>query len=74
MMLEADNEVKAILEVVWLSEEERISIQEYVLSQRSPASSLIDHRAPLPVVLPWSQTFYLCCQDVRTALDAVFLL
>ncbi|KAF8917838.1 exocyst complex component, sec15 subunit [Mucidula mucida] len=49
MMLEATNEVTAILEVVWLSEKERTAIRE----------------SPLPVNLPWSQTFYLCCQDIR---------
>ncbi|KIY74221.1 exocyst complex subunit Sec15-like protein, partial [Cylindrobasidium torrendii FP15055 ss-10] len=49
MMLEAETEVAQILEVVWVSEDERRQIQSQ----------------PLPVNLPWSQTFYLCCQDIR---------
>lgn len=49
MQVESPVEVNTVLEVVWLPERERKEIQQ----------------ATLPQSLPWSQTFYLCCQDIR---------
>ncbi|KAJ7929968.1 exocyst complex subunit Sec15-like-domain-containing protein [Mycena leptocephala] len=50
MLIESDTEIITVLEVVWISEEEKQAIQL---------------RNPVPYHLPWSQTFYLCCQDIR---------
>ncbi|KAF8897720.1 exocyst complex component, sec15 subunit [Infundibulicybe gibba] len=49
MSMEMPSEVEAMLEVVWVSGTEKGEIR----------------RSPLPLDLPWSQTFYLCCQDLR---------
>jgi hypothetical protein len=58
-----------VLDVVWISEEEKQAIQQYVVAFRPhPCFSLIALRSPFPYNLPWSQTFYLCCQDVSTIL------
>uniref|UniRef100_D8PS05 Exocyst complex component SEC15 n=1 Tax=Schizophyllum commune (strain H4-8 / FGSC 9210) TaxID=578458 RepID=D8PS05_SCHCM len=49
MQVENDNEVDGVLEVILVTEQEKYDIR----------------RAPLPQILPWSQTFYLSCQDIR---------
>ncbi|KAJ7590888.1 rsec15 [Mycena floridula] len=49
MQVESALEVTKVLEVVWITEREKNEIQQ----------------ASLPQNLPWSQTFYLCCQDIR---------
>ncbi|KAJ7639038.1 rsec15 [Roridomyces roridus] len=49
MQVETENQANTVLDVVWISEEEKQTILE----------------SPLPYSLPWSQTFYLCCQDIR---------
>ncbi|KAK0490802.1 rsec15 [Armillaria novae-zelandiae] len=49
MYIETTSELATVLEIVWLSESEQADIEQRAL----------------PVDLPWSQTFYLCCQDIR---------
>ncbi|KAK0468138.1 rsec15 [Desarmillaria tabescens] len=49
MYIETTSELATVLEIVWLSESEQAEIEQRAL----------------PVNLPWSQTFYLCCQDIR---------
>ncbi|KAG2013848.1 rsec15 [Coprinopsis cinerea AmutBmut pab1-1] len=49
MRVETSSDVSAVLDVVWLEDHERSEIQAQ----------------PVPQSLPWSQTFYLCCQDIR---------
>ncbi|KAH8106033.1 rsec15 [Cristinia sonorae] len=50
MYVETAAERDNVLVTVWLTDEER-----EILSQ-----------SPLPLSLPWSQSFYLCCQDIRS--------
>ncbi|KAE9410140.1 exocyst complex component, sec15 subunit [Gymnopus androsaceus JB14] len=49
MYIQSQQEIKTVLDVVWLSDTERANVT----------------KAPLPQSLPWSQTFYLCCEDIR---------
>ncbi|KAF5390532.1 hypothetical protein D9757_002620 [Collybiopsis confluens] len=49
MYMQSHQEIKTVLDVVWISDTERNEVT----------------RAPLPQNLPWSQTFYLCCEDIR---------
>ncbi|KAJ7178954.1 rsec15 [Mycena filopes] len=56
MQIETDNQASMVLDVVWISEDEKRSIQE----------------SPLPYNLPWSQTFYLCCQDIRAFIQKFY--
>ncbi|KAJ7781047.1 rsec15 [Mycena metata] len=56
MQIETDNQASMVLDVVWISEEEKQSIREN----------------PFPYNLPWSQTFYLCCQDIRAFIQKFY--
>ncbi|KAJ7682603.1 rsec15 [Mycena polygramma] len=56
MQIETDNQASTVLDVVWISEEEK----QAILS------------SPLPYNLPWSQTFYLCCQDIRSFIQKFY--
>ncbi|KAG5651378.1 hypothetical protein H0H81_008877 [Sphagnurus paluster] len=49
MQIEATSEAETVLEVVFVGETDKSQIR-----QITP-----------PCTLPWSQTFYLCCQDIR---------
>ncbi|KAI0082435.1 exocyst complex component sec15 subunit [Panus rudis PR-1116 ss-1] len=49
MYIERDTERQGVLDTVWLTLEEKEQLQE----------------SPLPLSIPWSQMFYLCCQDIR---------
>ncbi|KAK7060468.1 Rab GTPase-binding exocyst subunit S15 [Paramarasmius palmivorus] len=49
MLVQSEQEVNTVLDVVWISNEKKQEIRE----------------SPLPQNLPWSQTFYLCCEDIR---------
>ncbi|KAI0921643.1 hypothetical protein AcW1_004442 [Taiwanofungus camphoratus] len=50
MYIEKANERDSVLDIVWLNRDER----DYLA------------RSALPLNLPWSQSFYLCCQDIRS--------
>ncbi|KAJ6598867.1 rsec15 [Mycena vulgaris] len=56
MQIETDNQATMVLDVVWISEEEKQAIQQN----------------PFPYNLPWSQTFYLCCQDIRAFIQKFY--
>ncbi|KAJ3860246.1 MAG: rsec15 [Lentinula lateritia] len=49
MYIQSQQELKTVLDVVWISDEERAEVG----------------KVSLPQSLPWSQTFYLCCEDIR---------
>jgi hypothetical protein len=49
MQAETTTDVTTVLDTVWLQESEKREISS----------------APTPQLLPWSQSFFLCCQDVR---------
>ncbi|KAG6833935.1 hypothetical protein H0H87_007946 [Tephrocybe sp. NHM501043] len=49
MQIEATTETEAVLEVVFVADADKVRIK-----QSHP-----------PFTLPWSQTFYLCCEDIR---------
>ncbi|KAJ3892080.1 rsec15 [Lentinula edodes] len=49
MYIQSQQELKTVLDVVWISDEERAEVA----------------KVSLPQSLPWSQTFYLCCEDIR---------
>ncbi|TCD69836.1 hypothetical protein EIP91_005913 [Steccherinum ochraceum] len=50
MYVENESERDSVLVTVWLTNEEREELSQ----------------SPLPLSLPWSQAFYLCCQDIRS--------
>ncbi|KAF9006559.1 exocyst complex component, sec15 subunit [Cyathus striatus] len=50
MQADTDNQLNLILGVVWIEDAEKKEIQS----------------TPAPYYLPWSQTFYLCCEELRT--------
>ncbi|KAF8663498.1 hypothetical protein AX16_001066 [Volvariella volvacea WC 439] len=56
MQVETADELQAVLVSVWLSDEERKGIE----------------RSPLPQLLPWSQSFYLCCRDIRAFINKFY--
>ncbi|KAJ7683972.1 rsec15 [Mycena rosella] len=56
MEIETENQATTVLDVVWISEEEKQAIQQN----------------PFPYTLPWSQTFYLCCQDIRAFIQKFY--
>jgi len=66
MLVGAANEVDAVLDIVWVGEAEKNEILRYVFVSLAtiPDSTIHSNRSALPLNLPWSQTFYLCCQDV----------
>ncbi|KAG7096752.1 hypothetical protein E1B28_004164 [Marasmius oreades] len=49
MLVQSEQEINTVLDVVFLSRNKKQELQQ----------------AALPQNLPWSQTFYLCCEDVR---------
>ncbi|KAG5351295.1 hypothetical protein C0989_007034 [Termitomyces sp. Mn162] len=56
MQIEAQTETDAVLEVVLLADTDKARIK-----QSHP-----------PFTLPWSQTFYLCCQDIHGFIDKFY--
>ncbi|KAJ6576017.1 rsec15 [Mycena vulgaris] len=60
MQIETDNQATMVLNVVWIGEQEK---------HDNPA---VHSRNPLPYNLPWSQTFYLCCQDIRAFIQRFY--
>ncbi|KAJ6515690.1 rsec15 [Mycena sanguinolenta] len=56
MQIETQNQATTVLDVVWISEEEKQAIEQ----------------SPFPYNLPWSQTFYLCCQDIRAFIQKFY--
>ncbi|EMD40837.1 hypothetical protein CERSUDRAFT_111421 [Gelatoporia subvermispora B] len=50
MYVEQASERDSVLDTVWLARQERDQLA----------------RSALPLTLPWSQSFYLCCQDIRS--------
>lgn len=56
LFIDKDTELQAVLDVVWISETERNGIKD----------------APLPQALPWSQSFYLCCQEIRSFIQKFY--
>ncbi|KAF9534726.1 rsec15 [Crepidotus variabilis] len=56
MKSESDEELAKVLETVWIEEPERKEIQA----------------ASFSLPLPWSQTFYLCCQEIRTFIQKFY--
>ncbi|KAF7301857.1 Rsec15 protein [Mycena indigotica] len=56
MQVETPNQMKMVLDVVWIDASERKAIEEN----------------PTPYNLPWSQTFYLCCQDIRSFIQKFY--
>lgn len=66
MQVDTELQVNTVLDVVWVTEQEKIETQQYVFHFLSALLSNREScRSALPLNLPWSQTFYLCCQDVR---------
>ncbi|KAF8639756.1 hypothetical protein AX17_001018 [Amanita inopinata Kibby_2008] len=49
MQVETASELDTMLDVIWIDESEKREIRQIALSQS----------------LPWSQTFYVCCRDIR---------
>ncbi|KAI0723088.1 exocyst complex component sec15 subunit [Earliella scabrosa] len=50
MYVEKDSEKESVMDTVWLTRDQRDQLQQ----------------SPAPLNLPWSQGFYLCCQDIRS--------
>ncbi|OCH92199.1 rsec15 [Obba rivulosa] len=50
MYVEQASERDSVLDTVWLTRQERDQLS----------------KSALPLTLPWSQSFYLCCQDIRS--------
>ncbi|KXN89604.1 Exocyst complex component 6 [Leucoagaricus sp. SymC.cos] len=56
LLTDKDAELQAVLDVVWISDAERREIKN----------------SPLPEALPWSQSFYLCCQEIRSFIQKFY--
>ncbi|PPR04050.1 hypothetical protein CVT24_010625 [Panaeolus cyanescens] len=56
MRAESTKEIEMILDVVWVDEKERNEIKQ----------------SPPNYPLPWSETFYLCCQDIKTFIQKFY--
>ncbi|KAG6812987.1 hypothetical protein H0H92_014918 [Tricholoma furcatifolium] len=56
MQIEGTSEIEAVLQVVLLSEQDKAQFKQ----------------SQLPFSLPWSQTFYLCCEDIRGFIDKFY--
>ena len=65
MYVEKASERSSVIYTVWLRPQERDALIQYVIVivLKLELTPLL-HRSPLPLNLPWSQGFYLCCQDV----------
>jgi exocyst complex component 6 len=68
MYVETASERGSVIDTVWLRAQERDEMIQYVasiiVSYRVVNSHIAGYRSGLPLSLPWSQGFYLCCQDV----------
>jgi hypothetical protein len=69
MLVETTEELETILGLVWITEVEREELKQWVPvdTGQNDYSPGWNPRMRLPQSLPWSQTFYFCCRDVRTA-------
>lgn len=70
MLVQNVAERDSVLGVVWLSASAQASINKYVdgfFITCLDVMRRLYYSVPLPLNLPWSQSFYLCCQDVRAA-------
>ncbi|KAF9076853.1 exocyst complex component, sec15 subunit [Rhodocollybia butyracea] len=56
MYIQSQQEIKTVLDVVWINDAERVEIT----------------KTSLPQNLPWSQTFYLCCEDIRAFIQKFY--
>lgn len=56
MEVEEEKDLDMVLDMVWLDGAEKDEIKQ----------------TPVPHLLPWSQTFYLCCQDIRTFIQKFY--
>jgi hypothetical protein len=56
MHVEKPTELQAVLDVVWLNLNEKDEIT----------------KVSLPTNLPWSQSFYLCCEDIRSFIQKFY--
>ncbi|KAF8165519.1 exocyst complex component, sec15 subunit [Crassisporium funariophilum] len=56
MKVQNGGDIDMVLDVVWVSETERNELKQM----------------PLPNDLPWSQTFFSCCQDIRTFIQKFY--
>jgi len=56
MHVETQSDRDGILATVWLPDTKAVEIKSF----------------PLPINLPWSQTFHLCCQEIRMFVDKYY--
>ncbi|EPQ59901.1 hypothetical protein GLOTRDRAFT_33192 [Gloeophyllum trabeum ATCC 11539] len=56
MQVDNSQQRDAVFEVVWISKAERDELM----------------KASFPLLLPWSQSFYLCCQSIRTFVERFY--
>lgn len=70
MYVEKASEKDDVLETVWLTREQREQLEQYVVAATLLRGSQADwlSRSSAPMNLPWSQGFYLSCQDVSAPL------
>lgn len=65
MRIDGVSDRDALISSVWLSDAEVAELMQWVIPFYGNRNlTFYIYRAPLPMNLPWSQTFYLCCQDV----------
>ena len=65
MLAQNESERESVLNVVWLDPVELEDLNRYASTTVMSMQSHNIFRQSLPLNLPWSQSFYLCCQDVR---------
>lgn len=68
MYVENTTERDSVLDTVWLTKEEREQLVKWVVicdMHLLTYSRRHKCRSPMPLTMPWSSGFYLCCQDVR---------
>jgi hypothetical protein len=76
MLVQNVSERDSVLGVVWLSASAQAELNKYVdgsFTALLECNVLPRCRTPLPLGLPWSQSFYLCCQDVGTPFHVLFI-
>ncbi|KAF9268155.1 exocyst complex component, sec15 subunit [Marasmius fiardii PR-910] len=56
MLVQSEQEINTVLEVVLVNRDKKQELQQ----------------AGLPQNLPWSQTFYLCCEDIRSFIQKFY--
>lgn len=75
MWVEKPNERDSVLVTIWLRKEEREQLVKYDHFRDLTLENMTHHThyrsANLPSTLPWSQGFYLCCQDVSSSESCV---